>query len=84
MRSGRAERQKHEVILPADANFPSDASFVFSRTIYHLNDFGDVLIAPIDKLFEKAAVAKHFCLIGRLSSVNLSQPGVVRWVRGRF
>jgi len=36
-----------------------------------------VRIAPIGKLFEKAAVAKHPCLIERLSSANLGQPGVV-------
>jgi hypothetical protein len=47
------------------------------RHNYHLNDFGDVRIAPIGKLFEKAAMAKHPCLIERLSSANLSQPGVV-------
>jgi hypothetical protein len=35
-----------------------------------------VRIAPIGKLFEKAAVAKHPCLIERLSSANLSQLGV--------
>jgi hypothetical protein len=37
---------------------------------------GRLRIAPIGKLFEKAAVAKHPCLIERLSSANLSQLGV--------